>query len=61
MGQPDGEPETVYLARPFVYMILDAKYRVPLFIGTMMDPTAAPDAEKTFSQALQIVSAFDKP
>ncbi len=45
MGQPDGEPETVYLARPFVYMILDAKYRVPLFIGTMMDPTAAPDAD----------------
>lgn len=45
MGQPDGEPETVYLDRPFVYMILDAKYRVPLFIGTMMDPTAAPDAD----------------
>ena len=42
---PDGEPKTVYLDRPFVYMIVDAKYRVPLFIGTMMDPTVTPDAD----------------
>ena len=42
---PDGEPKTVYLDRPFVYMIVDAKYRVPLFIGTMMDPTVTPDTD----------------
>ena len=30
--------ETITLDRPFVYMILDAKTNVPIFIGAMTDP-----------------------
>ena len=31
------EPSTVYLNRPFVYMILDTKTNLPLFIGVMTE------------------------
>lgn len=31
------EPKTVYLDRPFVYMLIDCANNVPFFIGTMMD------------------------
>lgn len=31
------EPKKVYLNRPFVYMIIDCKTNVPLFIGTVVD------------------------
>ncbi len=31
------EPKTVYLDRPFVYMLIDCENNVPFFIGTMMD------------------------
>lgn len=34
---PPERIETVYLDRPFVYMIIDCKNNVPFFIGTMMD------------------------
>lgn len=30
------EPKTVYLNRPFVYMILDCETNIPVFIGTVM-------------------------
>ncbi len=33
------EPKTVYLDRPFVYMLIDCENNVPFFIGTMMDVT----------------------
>lgn len=33
---PD-EIKTVYLDRPFVYMIIDCENNIPLFMGTMMD------------------------
>ena len=36
---PPEEPKEVYLDRPFVYMIVDCENNVPLFIGTMMNPT----------------------
>jgi serpin B len=29
------EPKKVYLDRPFVYMIVDAKYGLPLFVGSV--------------------------
>ncbi len=29
------QPKTVYLNRPFVYMIIDTQTRLPLFIGTV--------------------------
>lgn len=29
--------KTVYLDRPFVYMLIDCEASLPLFIGTMMD------------------------
>ena len=32
------EPKTVYLDRPFVYMLIDCESNIPFFIGTMMDP-----------------------
>lgn len=32
------EQKKVYLDRPFIYMIIDRNYNVPLFIGTMTDP-----------------------
>lgn len=31
------EPKTVYLDRPFVYMIVDCENNIPFFIGTFMD------------------------
>ncbi len=34
---PPERIETVYLDRPFVYMIIDCENKVPFFIGTMMD------------------------
>ncbi|MBQ3066280.1 MAG: serpin family protein [Clostridia bacterium] len=30
-------PKTVYLDRPFVYMLIDCENNIPLFIGTLMD------------------------
>lgn len=33
------EPKEVYLTRPFVYMLIDCETNLPLFIGTMNDPT----------------------
>ena len=32
------EVKTVYLNRPFVYMLMDCRTGTPFFIGTMMDP-----------------------
>ena len=29
--------ETVYLDRPFVYMLIDCENNIPFFIGTMRD------------------------
>lgn len=37
MMGPD-EVKTVYLDRPFVYMIIDCEENIPVFIGTMTDP-----------------------
>jgi len=34
---PIQEPKTVYLDRPFVYMLIDCENNVPIFIGTAMD------------------------
>lgn len=34
----EAEPKTVRLDRPFVYLILDRKTNLPIFLGTMMDP-----------------------
>ncbi len=34
---PSEEPHTVYLDRPFVYMIIDTENNIPVFIGTVMD------------------------
>lgn len=31
--------QVVNLDRPFVYMLIDTKYNIPFFIGTMQDPT----------------------
>ncbi len=31
------EPKSVYLDRPFVYMLVDCENNIPFFIGTMMD------------------------
>lgn len=31
------EPKTVYLDRPFVYMLIDCDTNLPIFIGTVMD------------------------
>ena len=33
------ETKTVFLDRPFVYMIIDTKTCTPIFLGTMMDPS----------------------
>lgn len=30
-------PQTVYLDRPFVYLLIDCKNNLPLFVGTLMD------------------------
>ena len=35
---PIQEYKTVYLDRPFVYMLIDCRSNVPFFIGTMMEP-----------------------
>lgn len=34
---PEEEIKTVYLDRPFVYMLIDCESELPLFIGTMDD------------------------
>lgn len=34
---PAEEPKTVYLDRPFVYMLIDCETNLPIFIGTVMD------------------------
>ncbi len=34
---PMEEPKTVYLDRPFVYMLIDCETNLPIFIGTAMD------------------------
>jgi serpin B len=31
------EPKTVYLDRPFIYMLIDCQTNLPIFIGTIMD------------------------
>jgi serpin B len=31
------EPPTVYLDRPFVYMLIDCETNLPIFIGTVVD------------------------
>lgn len=33
-------PKTVYLDRPFVYLLIDCETNTPFFIGTMMNPNA---------------------
>ena len=35
--EPMDPPKTVYLDRPFVYMLIDCETNLPFFIGTMMD------------------------
>ena len=35
---PAEEPTTVYLDRPFVYMIVEKQSGIPLFMGTCMEP-----------------------
>ena len=35
----DAELKEVYLTRPFVYMLIDCNAGLPLFIGTLNDPT----------------------
>ena len=35
---PQEEVKTVYLDRPFVYMLIDCRTGTPFFIGTMLDP-----------------------
>lgn len=34
---PGGEQKTVYLDRPFVYMLIDCETNIPFFIGTLMN------------------------
>ena len=34
---PAAEPKTVYLNRPFVYLLIDCETNLPLFIGTVTD------------------------
>lgn len=36
-GTMPDEPKTVYLDRPFAYMLIDCETSLPIFIGTMMD------------------------
>lgn len=36
-GTSDFDPKTVYLDRPFVYMILDTETNLPLFLGVLTD------------------------
>lgn len=37
------EPKTVYLNRPFIFMILDNQNNLPVFIGYVLDPTQKPE------------------
>ena len=37
-SEPAAETKTVYLDRPFVYMLIDTETNIPFFIGTMMNP-----------------------
>jgi serine protease inhibitor len=37
VGGFDSLPSYVYLNRPFVYMILDTKTNLPIFIGVMTE------------------------
>ena len=32
------QPKTVYLDRPFVFLLVDCRAQLPLFLGTVMDP-----------------------
>ena len=41
-SEPFGPPEEVYLDRPFFYMIIDHKSKLPIFMGAVTD---LPDAE----------------
>ena len=34
---PEPEPKEVYLDRPFLYLLIDCKNRVPIFMGTVTD------------------------
>ncbi len=36
-AEPQEEPKTVILDRPFVYMLIDCETNLPFFIGTLMD------------------------
>ena len=36
--RPPEEVKTVYLDRPFVYLLIDCRTNTPFFMGTMMDP-----------------------
>lgn len=36
---PDMEVKRIYLTRPFLYMIVDCATNLPVFIGTVADPT----------------------
>lgn len=36
---PSSPPKKVILDRPFVYLLVDCRENIPLFLGTMMDPT----------------------
>ena len=50
---PEPDFYTVYLDRPFVYMIIDTQSNLPFFMGTMMDPTGEavmPIAEEPLSE-----------
>lgn len=38
-SMPSTPPKEVILDRPFVYLLVDCRENVPLFLGTMMDPT----------------------
>jgi len=40
VGPDMKEVKTVYLDRPFIYMLVDCRTGMPFFIGTMMDPAA---------------------
>ena len=31
------ERKTVYLNRPFIYMLIDSEAKLPVFMGTVMD------------------------
>lgn len=41
MSMMEQEIKTVYLNRPFVYMIIDSEEKLPIFIGTVMCPASS--------------------